>query len=166
MSLREVKESELMQVAEMAHEIWLEYYPPIIGEEQTNYMLSRIYGHESLVKQMREKKHKFYFWDKAKTPIGFASLDLSGEESAFLAKFYLRNSHRGTGEAAAFLKALEKEVEKAGKTGMWLTVNRQNIRAINFYFNQGFKITRCEDFDIGNGFFMNDFIMEKKLPVR
>jgi RimJ/RimL family protein N-acetyltransferase len=43
-----------------------------------------------------------------------------------------------------------------------LTVNRQNFKSINFYFKNGFKIEKVEDFDIGNGYWMNDFIMVKK----
>jgi ribosomal protein S18 acetylase RimI-like enzyme len=44
-----------------------------------------------------------------------------------------------------------------------LTVNRQNYKSINFYFKNGFKIERVEDFDIGSGFWMNDFIMIKQV---
>ena len=43
-----------------------------------------------------------------------------------------------------------------------LTVNRKNIKAINFYFKIGFTIKSAEDFDIGNGYYMNDFVMVKK----
>ena len=50
-----------------------------------------------------------------------------------------------------------------GKKRITLTVNRQNYKAINFYFKHGFKIKSVDDFDIGNGFFMNDFVMEKLL---
>ena len=40
-----------------------------------------------------------------------------------------------------------------------LTVNRQNFKSINFYFKNGFKIEQVADFDIGNGYVMNDFVM-------
>ena len=43
-----------------------------------------------------------------------------------------------------------------------LQVNRSNFKAINFYFKKGFVIESAADFDIGNGFFMNDFVMIKK----
>ncbi len=162
MSIRQIYESELPTVAEMAHEIWLEHYPAIIGEKQTRFMLERMYSLDSLLEQMHEKKHRFYFWEKGESPIGFASLETENEQGAFLAKFYLKKEFRRTGEAAKFLNQLEKEAAASGKQKMWLTVNRQNIGAINFYFKHGFKITRCEDFDIGKGFFMNDFIMEKQ----
>jgi ribosomal protein S18 acetylase RimI-like enzyme len=42
-----------------------------------------------------------------------------------------------------------------------LSVNRQNFKSINFYFKNGFKIKSVEDFDIGNDYEMNDFVMVK-----
>ena len=36
----------------------------------------------------------------------------------------------------------------------------ENIfRIVNFYFKNGFVIEKAEDFDIGNNYFMNDFVM-------
>jgi ribosomal protein S18 acetylase RimI-like enzyme len=46
-----------------------------------------------------------------------------------------------------------------------LTVNRQNFKAINFYFKNGFVIDEVADFEIGNGFVMNDFVMKKELSL-
>ena len=45
---------------------------------------------------------------------------------------------------------------------MELNVNRYN-QAILFYQVQGFKIKEAVDISIGNGFFMNDYIMSKTL---
>jgi diamine N-acetyltransferase len=43
-----------------------------------------------------------------------------------------------------------------------LTVNRKNFKAINFYFKNGFIIESVKDFDIGNGYLMEDFVMLRK----
>jgi ribosomal protein S18 acetylase RimI-like enzyme len=43
-----------------------------------------------------------------------------------------------------------------------LNVNRNN-KALGFYQKFGFVILREEDIDIGNGYFMNDYIMVCKL---
>jgi len=43
-----------------------------------------------------------------------------------------------------------------------LQVNRQNYKAVNFYFKMGFIIESVGDFDIGGGYFMNDFVMVRK----
>lgn len=55
----------------------------------------------------------------------------------------------------------ELESRYAGIQTMKLTVNRRNIKAINFYFSRGFRIDHAADFDIGSGYFMNDFVMVK-----
>jgi len=41
-------------------------------------------------------------------------------------------------------------------------VNRQN-NAKNFYEKLGFVVIKEEDIDIGNGYFMNDYVMEMML---
>jgi ribosomal protein S18 acetylase RimI-like enzyme len=66
---------------------------------------------------------------------------------------------RGIGAGA--LHEVVKYYPKAQR--MRLQVNRQNYTAINFYFKLGFTIERVADFDIGHGFFMNDFVMLKQL---
>ena len=40
-----------------------------------------------------------------------------------------------------------------------LTVNEQNPRAADFYEHMGFSVARSGDFPIGNGYYMNDYIM-------
>jgi len=37
------------------------------------------------------------------------------------------------------------------------------LKAKNFYEKLGFVVIEEKDFDIGNGHFMNDYVMEKKL---
>jgi len=165
MRARKATEQDIELIGRMAREIWQEHYPAIIGQEQTDFMLQHMYNPESLRSQMLEKGHQFYIWENDTDELGFASLDCLHFEHAFLAKFYLKSSFRGKGIAQAFLAFLESEILQSGKKTLELTVNRQNIAAINFYFKTGFKIIRVEDFDIGNGFFMNDFIMAKQLSA-
>jgi len=149
-------------IGRLAREIWLEHYPAVIGMEQTEYMLERMYHPQALTEQMG-KGHEFFLWRHEGRNIGFAAIDTTPSSPGFLAKFYLDSSFRGKGVAQRFLAFLEDRFREAGKEAVRLTVNRQNIGAINFYFKSGFKIIRCEDFDIGNGYFMNDFVMEKRL---
>jgi ribosomal protein S18 acetylase RimI-like enzyme len=158
---REIEEKEIPELGKLAGEIWREYYPGVIGKDQTEYMLNKFYGTEALKKQMLENGHRFFFWINHDKPSGYASLDFSPEDHVMLSKFYLHASLRGKGIAPIFLSFLEEQIKAADQNTVRLTVNRQNIRAINFYFKAGFKIIQVADFDIGEGYFMNDFIMEK-----
>lgn len=145
----------------LARRIWLAHYPAIIGQEQTEYMLEHMYAPQVLERQMREGQD-FFIWEEEGVPVGFAAVD-TRPDPGFLAKFYLDSAYRGRGIAQEFLSFLEGYFRGAGKTRIRLTVNRQNVGAVNFYFKTGFKIVRSEDTAIGGGYFMNDFVMEKAL---
>jgi ribosomal protein S18 acetylase RimI-like enzyme len=51
---------------------------------------------------------------------------------------------------------------KKNAKALQLQVNRFN-KAKEFYEKLGFTVIKTADFDIGNGYFMNDYVMEKKL---
>lgn len=144
------------KIAELAGLIWNQHYRSIISEEQINYMLSNMYNHQSLLQQMQEKKHLFYFVVYAGTTIGFLSVNEVSPGAWFLNKFYINQTQAAQGIGTAAFEAILKlhHIKK-----IELTVNRQNYKAINFYFKNGFKIKEVADFDIGNGYFMNDFVM-------
>ena len=48
-------------------------------------------------------------------------------------------------------------------TSIYLTVNKQNTVPIKVYQKFGFIIKEAIIIDIGNGFVMDDYIIEKKL---
>lgn len=152
-----VKESELFMIRDMAKMIWNDYYVPIIGQKQVNYMLDKMYDLESLKEQLH-KGHVFYFIKVNESTTGFISVSKQNENDFFIHKFYIDQAKAGTGIGT---KALEKLIELINPKLLTLTVNRQNFKSINFYFKNGFKIDRVEDFDIGNGYQMNDFVMIK-----
>jgi ribosomal protein S18 acetylase RimI-like enzyme len=77
----------------------------------------------------------------------------------FLHKFYIDQQVSNSGIGTKVLNLL---IELIKPKSLTLTVNRQNYKSINFYFKNGFKIDRVEDFDIGNGYHMNDFVMVKR----
>ena len=55
-----------------------------------------------------------------------------------------------------------EEIKKQNASSLFLQVNRYN-NAKAFYEKLGFSEVDFINLDIGNGFFMNDYIMEKKL---
>jgi ribosomal protein S18 acetylase RimI-like enzyme len=140
-------------ISRLAEKIWKQHYVPIIGIEQVTYMLVKMCSNESLIHQMTNEGHVFYIGYDEDKAIAYASVsDKNGE--LFLHKFYVDTEQQSQGfgtKLAAII--LQKYPHK--KT-IQLTVNRQNYKAINFYFKLGFKIERVADFDIGSGYFMND----------
>jgi len=96
---------------------------------------------------------------------GFAELETPNTGTAFLHKFYIRLHLRGSGLAEQLMKAVENEASSRGAYSLQLNVNRSNHAAIRFYLKQGFSIIHSLDVDIGGGFYMNDYRMEKPLKV-
>lgn len=143
-------------IQNLASDIWWKYYPPIIGYKQVQYMLDKFYSESALLEQMNIKKHQFFLISWKKKMIGFVSIECLKHKKLFIHKFYiLQNmSNKGIGT-----KVFRKIVLIFQPKEIRLTVNRQNFKAINFYFKNKFIIEKVEDFDIGNGFYMNDFVM-------
>jgi ribosomal protein S18 acetylase RimI-like enzyme len=155
-------EKEIPLISNLAFEIWNEYYPQIIGQHQVDYMLDKMYNAAAIKEQMQNGQVFYLVSDRGKN-IAFFSFSLKDNHSAFLHKFYVQKLYRGKGIASEILKHFELLLKNKNIKEYRLTVNRQNAQAINFYFKSGFKIEEVADFDIGNGFFMNDFVMIKKL---
>ena len=149
-------EENISSIQSMADVIWRDHYPEIIGMEQVEYMLGRFYSTDGMLQQMRDGQ-QFYRVLVDGNPLGFLAIEARGEGSYFLNKLYIdtREQRRGLGRAIweALLLLL------TDMRAMRLQVNRQNYKAINCYFKVGFVIERVADFDIGDGYFMNDFVM-------
>lgn len=156
--LKVAEQKDLTTVSKLARVIWNHHYVPIIGQEQVNYMLDKMYNDESLIEQLNKKKHVFYLINEGDVSLGFISVSSENKADFFLHKFYIDQQKSNVGIGT---KALLLLIETVNPKSLMLTVNRQNFKSINFYFKNGFKINRVEDFDIGDGYLMNDFVMDR-----
>jgi ribosomal protein S18 acetylase RimI-like enzyme len=147
---------DVNEIHQLAYKIWTVHYPPIIGNEQVEYMLKRMYAKETLHHQISEGKQIYFLLQNEKTTIGFLSIEVNNTE-AFINKFYILNNQQRNGLGKQAFDELINYFEEV-KT-IRLQVNRQNFKAINFYFKLGFVIEKVADFEIGAGYQMNDFIM-------
>ena len=63
---------EIEDLATMAYEIWHEYWPAIIGEAQTNYMIENFQSLEAFVRDMSENAYEYWFLiDDAGNRVGY-----------------------------------------------------------------------------------------------
>lgn len=154
--LRAATIADIGTIADLATITWNQHYPSIIGKDQIDYMLNMMYSEDSLRNQIVEKGHRFFLlqWNGRET--GFISVNEENKNEWFLNKFYIDQNHAAKGMGTQAFSELLKLIQPLRIT---LTVNRKNFKSINFYFKCGFKIERVADFDIGNGYVMNDFVM-------
>lgn len=146
-------------IAQLADTIWKKHYPSIISNAQIEYMLEFMYSETSIKKQMAEG-HEFTIVYNEKEPLGYASIS-SKDGNYYLHKFYVDVDKHRNGIGKKLYDHLLSIMNDP--RSIELTVNRQNIKAINFYFKMGFTIDHVADFDIGKGYVMNDFVMIRKL---
>lgn len=147
----------------LTRKIWRQHFPGIITPEQIEYMLRKFYGLWSIYKKLW-RGEIFYLIRAGKDYVGYFSYTLEPDlQSAQLNKFFLLNDLRGQGIARAAFAHMMHVSKNAGATKMWLAINRKNKDSIAAWEHLGFKIVREEAFNIGNGFVMDDYIMERRL---
>ncbi len=147
---------DIKMISVMAERIWRAHYVLIIGNEQVDYMLEKMYSANSLAEQMADGQ-QFFIASVANQPIGYLSISKKNESEFFMHKFYMEMKEQGKGYGKKIFAELLLRFPEL-KT-MKLQVNRMNYKTINFYFRLGFVIEEAKKFDIGNGYFMDDFVM-------
>lgn len=160
--LTDVKKEQLVFIHDLAHQIWPTTFHHILSAEQINFMLQRMYSISSLQEQMN-KGHHFLLAKEDTQCQGYASYELEDEKQITkLHKLYVLPSAQGKGLGRQILEEVVHRAENNGHTALLLNVNRYN-QAVQFYKKIGFEIIGEEDNPIGNGFFMNDYVM--RLPL-
>ena len=154
--MRLLERDELSVVKSLAYDIWPRVYDYMISPEQISYMLSLMYNLDKLQQQWGEGV-KFVVLEVEGIPQGFLSFE-EKDECIFLHKLYLRPEMQGHGFGKKMLLVAIDFAIDSKKLSIELTVNRNN-KSIEFYMSQGFEIKEEKDFDIGGGYFMNDYIL-------
>ncbi|MDP4730411.1 MAG: GNAT family N-acetyltransferase [Flavobacteriales bacterium] len=154
--MRLLERDELSVVKSLAYDIWPRVYDYMISSEQISYMLSMMYNLEKLQQQWGEGV-KFVVLEVEGMSQGFLSFE-EKDECIFLHKLYLRPEMQGQGFGKKMLQVAMDFAIDTKKPKIELTVNRNN-KSLEFYMSQGFQIKQEKDFDIGGGYFMNDYIL-------
>lgn len=161
LKIRKATSKDIPLIRELTFKVWPQTYAAIISREQIEYMLEMMYSEASLLKQMNEGCRFIIAYDNNE-PVGFASCQETEPSLFKLHKIYVLNSQQGKGTGKFMIEYLLNDIHQKGGSALQLQVNRHN-KARNFYEKLGFVTIQEADFDIGNGYFMNDYVMEKKL---
>lgn len=161
--LRKAKEEDLTIIQRIAEITWGPTYLSILGQEQLDYMLKKMYNKGVLLDQLLEG-HIFILAELDGKDVGFASYSIADPENHVykLHKLYVLPETHGKGVGKFLINEVADKVKQAGGKSLQLNVNRYN-NAKDFYERAGFTIKETVDLDIGNGFFMNDYVMEKAI---
>ncbi len=160
-SFRNANETHIPLIQQLISEIWPTAYSDILTPAQTAYMLEMMYSDASLLRQMREG-HRFVIAVANGMPTGFASLEKKTADLSKLHKIYVLPGMQGSGIGRQLISHMAAAAKAEGCSILELNVNRNNTAKF-FYEKLGFLVVREEDVDIGQGYFMNDYVMQLRL---
>ena len=211
------RDEEVEALAHMAYVIWNEYWPAIIGQEQTDYMVEKFQSLNAFRTDIADNNYEYWFimshedetpreldqaahgadvHDEGDTAPADAPDAIESDRDPqpardaqafartapaprlvastggradpaprrfFISKIYLLKEHRGQGFSSATIRFYEMIARKRGLDALYLTVNKNNEMAIRAYKANGFEVIDAVETDIGEGFVMDDYIMERKV---
>ena len=164
-----VTDQDFDVLRELTGVIWRQHYAGMISNAQIDYMLAGRLSDDALRKHMKAADRWLAILRVSGMPVGYCAYECANmqgtqEPAAMkLGQLYVLESHRGMGIGRFMLGHVEGRARDFSKRLLWLQVNKKNSGAIGFYRARGFEIAREAVFDIGAGFTMDDYVMEKWL---
>lgn len=153
---------DLALVQEIAHKTWPAAYSDILDPKQLAYMLEKMYALPVLQAQ-QEKGHLFYLFLEDEKALGFMGIEPNAEpQSLKIHKLYVLPEAQGKKVGAQLLSFAEMIARSNQQRRIFLNVNRNN-KAKDFYEAHGMTIYKEENIDIGEGYLMEDYVMQKNV---
>lgn len=162
--IRKLETPESLEIIRnIAADVWPKTFRNILSPEQIAYMMKMMYAPEVMA---RELAQGFYFEALFLDgePAGYVSYSAYGEPGeAKLHKVYLLEKYQGRGYGSLLLRHVADRCRELGFRGLRLNVNKHNERARRAYLRNGYQEIEAVKIDIGDGFFMDDFVMRREL---
>ena len=163
-TIKKATTNDIQLINEMAQIVFPATYREILSKEQLDYMMDWMYSPKNLRKQMEEEGHIYYIAYKDGEAAGYVSIQPEGEHLFHLQKIYVLPLFQGCRLGKALFEQAVKAIKEIhpGPCEMHLNVNRNN-KALQFYQHLGMEKVAEGDFHIGNGYYMNDYIIKENL---
>ncbi len=155
--------SELSAIRTIAADVWPKTFRDILSEEQIRYMMNMMYAPDVMEAELGNGYH-FDLLTVDGVPAGYVSYSqYSLPETAKLHKIYLLEKYQGLGLGSGMLEHVAVQCRRLGFRFLRLNVNKHNQKALKAYVRNGYQKIESVKIDIGNGFFMDDYVMQKEL---
>lgn len=152
---------QIKEMTDLAAIIWHQHFRTILSEGQIDYMVDKFQSAHAVAEQLANQGYQYFMLRLDDRLIGFTGVvEQPEEKKLFLSKLYIEKSFRGRGYASRAFAFLAKLCREKGYTAVWLTVNRFNYDTIAIYERKGFRTVRTQLADIGQGYVMDDYVME------
>lgn len=160
MNLIKANSEHIPIIIELTKKIWPVAYGKILSKAQLDYMIDKFYN-ETALRELMQKGHVFYVaQDDKDNYVGFVSYEINSEPNKTkIHKIYVLPETQGTGLGRQFFELVKDKAIENNQNTIFLNVNKYN-NAIHFYTKLGFAKVKDEVIDIGNGYIMDDYVME------
>ncbi len=160
MKLIQIKANQLPIIIELTKKIWPVAYGTILSKAQLDFMIQKFYN-ETALQELMQKGHVFYLaQDEKENYVGFVSYEINSvPDKTKIHKIYVLPETQGTGLGRQFFELVKEQAKENNQNAIFLNVNKYN-NALHFYTKLGFSIVNDEVIDIGEGYVMDDYIME------
>jgi diamine N-acetyltransferase len=162
MKTRKANVSDISLIQSIAEAAWRPTYGEILSEEQCVYMLNWMYNTQKLEEQINGNIQFIILENQDSLAIGYASFEKTEDGNGKLHKIYTHPDFKQKGGGSVLLNEIMNIAHSMNVKVLELNVNRYNT-AVEFYLKKGFIIKEEMDLDVGNGFFMNDYVMSYEL---
>ena len=158
--IRKATLEDISLINELAWIVFPHTYKELLTPGQIEYMMDWMYSPANLQKQMTEDGHIYFIAYKDEEPAGYLSIQPEGEHTYHLQKIYVLPHFQGMKLGKLLFNHAIKAIKELHPEPcqMRLNVNREN-KAVTFYQRMGMVKVDEGDFPIGNGYYMNDYIM-------
>lgn len=149
----------------IAKTVWHETFDPILPPGQPDYMIEKFQSDHAVKDQMARQNYRYYLARLDGEYAGFVGFAprYEGKDEMYLSKVYLLAQCRGRGVVRRLFQLVEDEARREGLPRIRLTVNKHNTHAYDVYAHYGYENVESVKADIGSGYFMDDYVMVKKL---
>ncbi|HET8573751.1 MAG TPA: GNAT family N-acetyltransferase [Edaphocola sp.] len=164
-SFRIARAEDMPGVYQLLQKVFRPTYGKILTGAQMDWMLTHIFSEEELCRQQRNTSFRFILLGLPGELLGFSVLEQDYNGRAFcckLHKLYLSVEAQGKGLGRLLIEKSAEHAREMSQEELVLNVNRYN-NARYFYEKMGFEVLYQEDIPLANGYFMNDYVMGKKL---
>ena len=155
-------DKDLQLTAKLANVIWHEYFPFLLTKEQIDYMVDKFCSFEAMKDYDKHHNYHYFMVYVSEELVGYIALGHE-ETRLFLSKLYLKKEARGHRYASQMFDFIKAHAKKYQYDTIYLTCNKHNTHSIQVYEKLGFHVVDEDVTDIGQGYVMDDVIMEYDL---
>ena len=161
MKIRKALLSDIPIIKTIAEKAWRPTYDHILTEQQTIYMLDLMYNSLTLENQINHNI-AFFMVDLEQETVGYFALETINDQIVKLHKLYLDPMQKQKGLGSKIIQFIKEWTLENQRERIILNVNKNNS-AVHFYQKMGFTTIEEMILDIGEGYVMDDYVMQLNL---